>query len=283
MTGSRVRERAARAAELAAERPAAAEMLEFYQRLLTAQEAAFEALSIPPGAASCFLPAGSSSEASDVAAWPAWVPAFRELIARVAPEAPAPLREAGSILASAPADRLASLLADGAARASLANHASALGSEEPLVAFYARAFLQPAAERLRIEGVSSREPATDSATSRCPFCGWPAQVGLLRDEGELRGRRRLVCGLCAEDWAFPRVRCASCEEEDARNLRTHEAEGWDHLRIEECTTCGAYTKTVDLRRLGYAVPVVEDLASPELDLWAVEQGLWKVCPSVMGL
>ena len=55
------------------------------------------------------------------------------------------------------------------------------------------------------------------------------------------------------------------------------------LRIAECQSCQAYLKEVDLRRDGHAIPLVEDLATPELDVWAEERGLWKICRNLVGL
>ena len=61
------------------------------------------------------------------------------------------------------------------------------------------------------------------------------------------------------------------------------AEGMPHVRIEACRTCRHYLKSVDLRVVGLAVPLVEDLATVELDLWAAEQGLEKIVPNVLGM
>jgi formate dehydrogenase maturation protein FdhE len=40
---------------------------------------------------------------------------------------------------------------------------------------------------------------------------------------------------------------------------------------------------VDLRSRGDAVPLVDDLASVELDLWASERGLTRVATNLFGL
>jgi formate dehydrogenase maturation protein FdhE len=42
-------------------------------------------------------------------------------------------------------------------------------------------------------------------------------------------------------------------------------------------------KTVDLRKRGDAVPLVDELATVELDLWAQERGLTKMRVNVLGL
>ena len=55
------------------------------------------------------------------------------------------------------------------------------------------------------------------------------------------------------------------------------------MRIEECTSCRYYIKSVDLRKNGNAVPDVDDVGSVELDLWAQERGLLKIQRNVLGL
>ena len=42
-------------------------------------------------------------------------------------------------------------------------------------------------------------------------------------------------------------------------------------------------KAVDLRLLGDAVPLVDEIASVELDVWAAERGLSKIRLNVLGL
>ena len=56
-----------------------------------------------------------------------------------------------------------------------------------------------------------------------------------------------------------------------------------HVRVEECKTCGSYLKSVDLRQNGNAVPLVEDIATVELDVWADEHELWKIQRNLFGL
>lgn len=58
-------------------------------------------------------------------------------------------------------------------------------------------------------------------------------------------------------------------------------QGSSGFRVEECETCGCYLKTVDLRKDGLAVPVVEDVATVELDVWAEERGLRR-CSGIFG-
>jgi len=48
--------------------------------------------------------------------------------------------------------------------------------------------------------------------------------------------------------------------------------GGDPFRADRCDTCRTYLKTIDLTGNRLALPLVDDIASVALDLWAVEQG-----------
>lgn len=163
--------------------------------------------------------------------------------------------------------------------------------------FHSRAFLEPiltslaAADRAaRGDGADAHGEvpsggATDSKAvgRRCPMCGALPVVAVVRDRTDALGARSLVCSLCASEWRFARLTCARCGEQAADRLVVHEAESIDHVRIDECGTCQYYIKTVDLRRSGNAVPVVDEVATIELDLWAGERGLTKIQRNVLGL
>ena len=100
---------------------------------------------------------------------------------------------------------------------------------------------------------------------------------------EIKGRRTLLCSLCLAEWTFPRTRCPACGEERAEKRPHHVSESWAHVRVEECGSCCTYVKAIDLREVGLAVPVVDELASIDLDLWAVEQGLSKLHTNLLGM
>lgn len=63
------------------------------------------------------------------------------------------------------------------------------------------------------------------------------------------------------------------------------AAGEEGVRIDTCDTCHGYIKTFDLRQDGCreVVPVVDDIATLALDLWAHEQGFRKPAPSLAGV
>jgi FdhE protein len=145
--------------------------------------------------------------------------------------------------------------------------------------FLARAFLQPYAEFTRSRSEVRWEGYTGST---CPFCGRKPGVGILRPLGE-GGQRSLLCSFCLAEWIFRRIVCANCGEEDHKFLPVYSAPQFEHVRVECCDRCKRYLKTVDLTKTGLANPVVDELASIPLDLWARERGYEKVELNVMQL
>lgn len=105
----------------------------------------------------------------------------------------------------------------------------------------------------------------------CPTCGsWP----LL---GEFRGldqARFLRCGLCAADWAFPRLLCPFCSCNDHAQLGYFHIEGEeDKYRAATCDNCRHYVKMVStLAALDGPELLVADTATLHLDLAAAERG-----------
>ncbi len=146
--------------------------------------------------------------------------------------------------------------------------------------FYARAFLEPLVTSLA--AADSRVPS-DWTQGHCFRCGCEPGVAVLRDLPDALGSRSLVCGMCATEWRFSRLTCSHCGETKADRLIIHTAESIAHVRIEECKTCERYLKTVDLRVKGDAIPLVDEVATVELDLWARDRGMTKLRVNVLGL
>jgi formate dehydrogenase accessory protein FdhE len=139
-------------------------------------------------------------------------------------------------------------------------------------------FVQPYAEFL----ADHREPETiDGTPSTCPLCGALPIVGVLRSEGD-GAKKSLVCMLCAHEWRFRRVYCPSCGEEREPQMAFYSAPEIAHVRVDVCDTCHTYLKSVDLTKTGLAVPVVDELATIPLDLWAREHGYRKLQLNMLG-
>jgi FdhE protein len=139
-------------------------------------------------------------------------------------------------------------------------------------------FLQPYAEYL----ADQREPiSTDGAPSTCPLCGGRPIVGVLRPQGD-GAKKSLVCMLCAHEWPFRRIYCPACGEEREPQMAFYSAPEIAHVRVDVCDTCHTYIKSIDLTKTGLPVPVVDELATIPLDLWAREHGYEKLQINLLG-
>ena len=139
-------------------------------------------------------------------------------------------------------------------------------------------FLQPYAEYL----AAHRETAVlDGTPSTCPLCGGKPIVGVLRSEGD-GAKKSLICMLGAHEWNFRRIDCPACGEEREPQMAFYSAPEIAHVRVDVCDTCHTYLKTIDLTKTGLAVPVVDELATIPLDLWAREHGYQKLQINLLG-
>jgi FdhE protein len=102
----------------------------------------------------------------------------------------------------------------------------------------------------------------------CPACGsWPA-VGEVAG-----GHRTLRCSFCSCAWELKTYACIYCEESgDPFVTAAPDAERKDR-RIEVCSTCGGYLKTIDLAELSpYPLLSISDIETTDLDVAAMEHG-----------
>lgn len=247
--------RIARANELAKTHLAVSELLGFYQRLAQFQKSVYETVAL--------------AEEHDIGAL---VPHFSGLLKLIEECGSPTLKAAAEELEKASAeDRLDLLIA-------FWQHEPESRQISPEHAFFANAVLQPFAEYLaeRIDSTTENSPPI------CPFCGSKPQVAVLRPEGD-GAKRFLLCSLCATEWLFRRVICPNCAEENKEKLPVFSAKEFDYVRVDACDTCRTYIKSIDLTKNGKAVPMVDELATVSLNLWAQENNYQKVQPNLFGV
>jgi len=138
--------------------------------------------------------------------------------------------------------------------------------------------LQPYAELLRARAAHPNL----HISAVCPFCHRKPCVGVLRPLGE-GAARSLLCSFCLNEWEFRRIVCPGCGEENDKKLSVYTAGDLEYIRVECCESCRTYLKTVDLTKNGRAEPLVDELASAPLDLWACERGYAKLQTNILGM
>jgi FdhE protein len=257
-----------RAEELAARYAVAAEILRFYAAIARFQEKFFreiEGSRVVREVAADATPFSRRMERE-------LARKFRPFLSMVERSGPGKLREAARELAAGGEDSHLELLAsfwepDGTAVAA------------ETVDFFARVFLQPYAVAVRTRAKMQWKGPT---AFLCPFCKRKPGLGVLRPLGG-GGQRSLICSFCLAEWEFRRIVCPGCGEEDPVKLPVYTAEELQHVRVEACDSCKSYIKTVDLTKSGLGEPVVDEMASVALDLWAQMRGYTKLQVNLLQL
>jgi FdhE protein len=260
-------QRIARAEELTEIFPFATEVLGFYASVARFQKAFYGYIQQARGKSP--LPGSSFGEALDLVLLLPRFPGFLNVVKENAPPALSSLAEQ---MATEKEPRWEKLLRDFWQR-------SEPGELPYTESFFARAFLQPYAEFVA-DRLTVPPRHTNSAT--CPVCDSEPVVGVLREE-QLGAKRTFICSLCAWEWDFPRLVCPGCGEDRNDALAVFTSEYFEHVRVEACDTCKSYIKAVDLTKHGLAIPVVDELASLPLTLWALEHGYTKLQPNLMAV
>jgi formate dehydrogenase accessory protein FdhE len=271
MKRSKWDQRIQRADELISAHPFAAEVLRFYKGVASFQKELYACVDGARGNGSRKKIAGLFDESLDL---PLLLPKFSEFLSCVGAFSPAPIVESAADLKARPNAESRDLLAVYWKSRSDSN--PTLSATEGLLAWI---FLQPCAEVLADR--SEHNPSKDDV-GLCPFCGRKPLVGVLRPEGD-GAKRFLICSFCATEWPFRRILCPSCGEESVEKLAVYTANEYNYIRVEGCDDCQHYIKTVDLTKNGHAVPVVDELATIPLNLWAQEHGYTKLRPNLLGI
>ena len=261
MAQSPWQQRIRRAEHLAAKHPFAAEILGFYVQLARFQEELYRSLE------RAFANLSAVSPNPDLSELVGTLPRF---LSMVETHGPAPLVHVTQNLRNLKHNSLTELFTQ---------YWTHIDSPTDSQEFLVLAFLQPYAEfvrsqaRLQLEGYTSL---------LCPFCSRKPALTILRPQGD-GGRRSLLCGFCLTEWEFRRIVCPGCGQEDHAKLSVYTAEAFPYIRVECCDSCQTYVKSIDMTKNGLAEPLVDELASVPLNLWAQERGYAKLHPNLLGM
>ena len=157
---------------------------------------------------------------------------------------------------------------------------AASGLDATTVAVLAGAALRPALQTW-LTPAHPHIDGADWARGVCPFCGAPPGfIDVV--EG---GHRRLACHFCGGAWGFAKLRCPLCGVEGTEALYRLKAEGADEgYVISGCRRCRGYLKELDRReRWNGGPPLLEDWATPHLDVVARREGYHKAVPALLDL
>jgi formate dehydrogenase accessory protein FdhE len=276
MTEAKWDRRIRRANELTSSYPFSAEGLRYYARIATFQKSLYseiqKALADSPRV-SIDRPLRDELDLFLL------LPKFAQFLSLVQQIAPAPLAQASGDLAQKGPAAWQHAIEDFWHRdfelAVGVDETGQADSSDPVLTWI---FLQPYAEYL----ADHREIAVvDGTPSTCPLCGGKPAVGVLRSEGD-GAKKSLICMLCAHEWTFRRIYCPACGEEREPQMAFYSAPEIAHVRVDVCDTCHIYLKSIDLTKTGLAVPVVDELATIPLDLWAREHGYMKLQINLLG-
>jgi len=151
---------------------------------------------------------------------------------------------------------------------SLTRSEASMDGKEALAAFVAGH-----AERMLFRAAAAAlAPLVDDSRwlqGQCPVCGAEPDLAVV-DDGT--AGRRLLCCRCDTAWAFPRIGCPFCDNDDPGRLAYHPVGEGGGYRLYVCGRCRRYLKAVDLRQRPRACLPVERILTAGLDAAAVAAG-----------
>ena len=102
----------------------------------------------------------------------------------------------------------------------------------------------------------------------CPACGsWPAVAEVVS------GHRTLRCSFCSCGWELAAYACIYCGESGEKFVTAAPDDERKDRRVEVCSSCGGYLKTVDLPELSpFPLLSISDIETTDLDVAAMDHG-----------
>jgi len=102
----------------------------------------------------------------------------------------------------------------------------------------------------------------------CPACGsWPALAECAASHRVLR------CSFCSAGWELDTYACIYCGERGEKFVTAAPNDERKERRLEVCSSCGGYLKTVDVPELSpFPLLSISDIETTDLDVAAMEHG-----------
>ncbi len=122
--------------------------------------------------------------------------------------------------------------------------------------------------RARAESLSRLVDTSNWYRGYCPICGGDPDMAALEKSG---GRRRLLCSRCDAEWAFRRLGCPFCGNDDPKELAFFPSEDKVY-RLAVCERCRRYLKTMDLRETKERPLAAERILTAGMDVSAQGTG-----------
>ena len=98
------------------------------------------------------------------------------------------------------------------------------------------------------------------------------------------GHRTLRCSFCATAWELTTYACVYCGEDGEPFVTAAPDEERKDRRVEVCSSCGGYMKTVDTTALSpFPLLAIGDLETMDLDMAAMEHGYAKPAMKEFGV
>ena len=153
--------------------------------------------------------------------------------------------------------------------------AEELGLDKKVFSFLIQNSIKPSIEAGRDQVRGELDPET-WLKGYCPVCASLPSLSLLKEEA---GKRYLLCSYCGYQWRIDRIFCPFCNNKNHESLHYFHGEGEETHRIDLCDECHRYIKTIDYRNLQESDPVLEDVATPHLDILATQRGYKRPTPN----
>jgi FdhE protein len=182
----------------------------------------------------------------------------------------------GGLDLAGPDGALAALLRDG--ESLLRDYAARTPQAPQALRFLVQSSLVPGIEAVArsLDAALVRDQAWNHG--HCPICGSLPLMAGLRDK---EGHRWLSCSFCRTSYRYRRLRCAFCGNEEHKDLDFFTVAEVPGYRIDTCSGCKRYIKTVDFRQLDkVSLPLLDDLESLALDILARQEGFTR--PTLSG-